>query len=281
MIDISKVEPILKWAGGKRQLLSEIERLLPEDFYNRKYYEPFFGGGAVFFYFNPQKAVINDTNIELINLYSTVKDNPEKLISCLKRMKNEKDEFYYIRGLDRREEYAKMTSIERAARIVYLNRTSFNGLYRVNSKGQYNTPFGNYKTPKIVDEERIMNMHNFFRKSKTQMLSTDFEKALEGIQSESFVYFDPPYDPLSKTANFTSYSENDFTQRDQIRLRDLCVKLHKKKIKFMVSNSDTKFINELYGDEQIFKIHKVIVRRMIGAKKETRKPVFEVLITNY
>lgn len=281
MIKDIRIEPILKWAGGKRQLLSEITGYLPKDFQQRKYYEPFLGGGAVLFHFQPQNAVVNDTNEELMNLYKIIRDSPQELIEKLEKFKNTKEDFYEIRGLDRTPDYEKLTSAEKAARIVYLNRTSFNGLYRVNSKGQYNTPYGKYKNPNFIQADRIFQIHQYLSTNQIELLNTDFEEALSGIESNSFVYFDPPYDPISDTASFTSYAQKGFDKQEQIRLRDLCLKLHEQNVKFLLSNSDTDFIREIYSDPQIFKLQRILAKRKIGASSAGRKPVYEVLITNY
>lgn len=217
------IAPFLKWVGGKRQLMPTIKGLMPKNYTN--YYEPFVGGGAVLFDVQPKKAVINDFNEELINVYQTIKENPEELISDLKKHKNESDYFYNIRALDRKESFENLSNIKKASRVIYLNKTCYNGLYRVNNSGEFNSPFGRYKNPNIANEITIRAVSNYLNTNKVTILKGDFEEALKGIKKGAFIYFDPPYHPVSTSSNFTGHVEGGFNIFDQIRLRELCDKL--------------------------------------------------------
>ncbi|MDC7226806.1 MAG: DNA adenine methylase [Spirochaetales bacterium] len=275
------VSPIVKWVGGKRQLLKDIEKHLPQEVYNSKttYYEPFIGGGAVLFHLQPNKAVINDTNSELVNLYKVIRDCPEDLIDDLKKHKNEEEYFYEIRGLDRdKEVYKNLSNIERASRIVFLNKTCYNGLFRVNSAGEFNTPFGRYKNPNIVNDITIRAIHNYFSNNDINILNTDYSEVLNEITPSSFVYLDPPYDPVSNSANFTGYTKGGFDKDEQIRLKKHCDHLDEKGVHFLLSNSSTDFINGLYKNYKIFHIN---ANRAVNSKAEKRGAVKEVLVRNY
>lgn len=270
------VNPILKWVGGKRQLLPEIIELLPDKI--TTYYEPFLGGGALLFHLQPKKAFVNDINPELINLYTIIKESPKELIEDLKKHVNESEYFYEVRGLDRTEKYMMMSNVEKASRILYLNKTCYNGLFRVNSMGEFNTPFGRYKNPKIVEEITINAVSHYFNNSDIRITSCDYKEALKGIRKGSFVYFDPPYDPISDSSSFTGYAKGGFGKEEQIRLKEFCDTLTQKGVKFLLSNSATPFIKELYKDYQI---NFVRAKRNINSKKELRGEVEEVLIRNY
>jgi len=269
--------PVLKWVGGKRQLMGEIEKVLPKTY--TRYYEPFIGGGAVLFELQPNKAVINDVNSELINLYNVIKDDVESLIEDLRKHENTSEYFYKIREIDRnRESYEKLSNVEKASRIVYLNKTCFNGLFRVNKAGEFNSPFGKYKNPNIVDEITLRAVSKYFNKADIKILNGDFEQSLKGIRKGSFVYFDPPYDPVSSSANFTGYDKGGFNRDEQIRLKNLCDKLDKKGVKFLLSNSATDFIKDLYKD---YNIKVVKAKRAINSNGNARGEVDEVLVRNY
>lgn len=269
--------PVLKWVGGKRQLMNEIEKLLPKTY--TTYYEPFIGGGAVLFELQPKKAVINDINGELINLYNVIKDDVELLIEDLKKHENTSEYFYQIREQDRnKNEYEKLSKIEKASRIVYLNKTCFNGLFRVNKAGEFNSPFGKYKNPNIVDEVTLRAVSKYFNKVDIKILNDDFESSLKGIRKGSFVYLDPPYDPISSSANFTGYDKGGFNRDEQIRLKKLCDKLDKRGVKFLLSNSATEFIKDLYKD---YDINIVKAKRVINSNGNSRGEVDEVLVRNY
>ena len=271
------VAPVLKWAGGKRQLLQEISKHIPKKFFT--YYEPFLGGGAVLFHLQPGKAVVNDINEELINVYHVIRDNVEELIKSLKKHKNEKGYYYMIRELDRdKEKYNQLSNIEKASRIIFLNKTCFNGLFRVNSQGQFNVPFGKYKNANIVDEPTLRAVSNYFNKAKITFKCTDFEEAVKGISKGAFVYFDPPYDPVSNTSSFTGYDINGFDKEEQKRLKELCDKIDRRGVKFLLSNSATDFILDLYKD---YNVTIVQARRPINSKGNRRGEVDEVLVKNY
>lgn len=270
------VMPFLKWVGGKRQLMNEIEPLIPSKI--STYYEPFIGGGAVFLNQQPKRAVINDYNDELINVYKMVRDNVEELIEDLATHENESEYFYKIRLQDREEGFDELSALKRASRVIYLNKTCFNGLYRVNSSGEFNTPFGRYKSPNIVNEPVLRAVSKYLQNNDIQLLSGDFEDALKGARKGAFVYLDPPYDPLSKSSNFTGYVEGGFGSDQQERLRDTCIKLHQKGVNFLLSNSATPFIKDLYQD---FEIIEVGAKRHINSVASKRGEVTEVLVRNY
>ena len=271
------ITPVLKWAGGKRKLLQDIINHIPDKF--SIYYEPFLGGGAVFFSLQPSNAVVNDINDELINVYTAIRDNVEELIEDLKRHKNEKDYFYKIRAKDRdKDEYNKLSSIKKASRIIYLNKTCYNGLFRVNQQGEFNAPFGRYKNPNIVNEKVLRKASDFFNKGNIIFKCGDFEEAVKGIKMDDFVYFDPPYDPVSDSANFTGYDRGGFGKAEQERLKNLCDRLNKKGAKFLLSNSATEYIIDLYKD---YNITIVQANRAINSKSDKRGKVNEVLVKNY
>lgn len=271
------ITPVLKWAGGKRKLLQDIINHIPDKL--SIYYEPFLGGGAVFFSLQPSNAVVNDINDELINVYTAIRDNVEELIVDLKRHKNEKDYFYKIRAKDRdKDEYNKLSSIKKASRIIYLNKTCYNGLFRVNQQGEFNAPFGRYKNPNIVNEKVLRKASDFFNKGNIIFKCGDFEEAVKGIKMDDFVYFDPPYDPVSDSANFTGYDRGGFGKAEQERLKNLCDRLNKKGAKFLLSNSATEYIIDLYKD---YNITIVQANRAINSKSDKRGKVNEVLVKNY
>ena len=291
-------KPFLKWAGGKTQLINDIEKALPKDISRDKfsYIEPFVGSGAVLFWMlnnfpNLEKAVINDINEDLINTYKTITSNPKELISILEIFQNEfhnlegneanKKVYYY----QKRELYntRKEEQSVQAALFIFLNRTCFNGLYRVNSKNFYNVPMGGYKKPTICDKENILAVSNVLQ--KVEILSGDFEKTLNYTSGNSLFYFDPPYKPLSETSSFNSYAKDDFNDSEQIRLRDFCNKLDVLNHSWILSNSDVKgkdtndnFFDEIYSE---FSISRVKARRSINANPEKRGELNELLITNY
>lgn len=266
--------PIVKWVGGKRQLMFELLKNMPK-FYNR-YFEPFIGGGALFFELQPDNAYISDVNAELINLYSVVKNDVEDLIDDLSKHEISKDYFLELRNADRTFGYKNWSDIQKASRFIYLNRTCFNGLYRVNSQGQFNVPFGNYKNPRICDEENLKNCSELLQ--NTEINCADFTTILDKVQKGDFVYFDPPYVPLNETSSFTSYTKDGFDIDMQFKLRDLCDELDSRGVMFMLSNSDTKIINELYEN---YNIKKVFASRAINANGNGRGKITEVIVKNY
>ncbi|MBQ3566119.1 MAG: DNA adenine methylase [Oscillospiraceae bacterium] len=271
------VMPVLKWVGGKRQLLSILTPLLPKDF--AVYCEPFVGGGAMLFDIQPRKAVVNDINSDLILVYKVIKKDVEALISALGEYKNEAEFFYNVREWDRdREKYNLLTDTERAARIIYLNKTCFNGLYRVNNAGEFNSPFGYYKNPNIVNALVLRAVSTYFNSADIRFTSTDYSEVLNSVPKGTFVYLDPPYDPVSSTANFTGYSKNGFSHADQIKLRECCDRLDKRGIKFMLSNSATDFIREQYSS---YNIKIVRAKRAINSVGNKRGYVDEIVVRNY
>lgn len=270
----SETYPIVKWVGGKRQLMLELIKNMPKS-YNR-YFEPFIGGGALFFELQPEQAYISDMNEELINLYSVVRDNVYELIKDLSKHEVSKEYFLEIRNIDRTEQYTELSDVERASRFIYLNRTCFNGMYRVNSQGQFNVPFGHYKNPRIIDENNLLNCSELLK--KTEIKCADFTGILTKVKKGDFVYFDPPYVPLNETSSFTSYTKDGFDIDMQFKLRDVCDELDSMSVKFMLSNSDTKLVNELYSN---YEIKKVFASRQINANADGRGKITEVLVRNY
>ena len=275
MADHYSISPIVKWVGGKRQLLPEIMPLI-----NKKcstYVEPFVGGGAVFFELQPKKAIINDYNSELVNVYTVVRDHSEELIEELEKHNryNNGEYFYMIRALDRSEAYDTMSDTEKAARIIYLNKTCYNGLYRVNSAGQFNSPYGKYKNPNIVNEDSIRAMSRYLQSNKITIRQGDYKEVLKGLRRGAFVYLDPPYMPISLSSSFTGYTENGFSYAQQVTLKEECDKLRKKGISFLQSNSDCPEIRDLYSE---YEIRTVQAKRRINSKGNKRGEINEVLI---
>ncbi len=271
------VSPVLKWVGGKRQLLDVLCPLLPKRI--TTYCEPFIGGGAMLFSIQPNVAYVNDINNDLILVYEVIKNDVESLIETLQDYRNEADFFYTVRDWDRnKEKYISLSSVQRAARIIYLNKTCFNGLYRVNNSGEFNSPFGGYKNPNIVNAPVLRAVSSYFNLANVKFTSTDYEDVLNSIPKGTFVYLDPPYYPVSATSNFTGYSKGGFNQDDQIRLRNCCDDLTKRGIKFMLSNSSTEFIHNLYDD---YNITIVQAKRAINSVANRRGEVDEVVVRNY
>ncbi|MCB0538309.1 MAG: DNA adenine methylase [Bacteroidetes bacterium] len=272
------VAPFLKWVGGKRQLMYSIVENLPENIKNYKYIEPFIGGGAVLFNLQPKNAIINDFNEELINVYEVIKNNLDELITDLKKHKNEAEYFYSIRSLDRNGEFKKLSAVQRASRVIFLNKTCFNGLYRVNNAGEFNSPFGRYKNPNIVNEPTLKAVNKFLNNNNVQINSGDYSEILKQTDKKCFVYLDPPYHPISESSNFTGYVQGGWDMYDQIDLKTACDELHKKGVKFLLSNSSADFIKDLYKD---YKITIVKANRAINSNGADRGEVDEVLIRNY
>ncbi len=263
--------PFLKWAGGKTKLIQQYNFYFPKVY--KTYYEPFLGGGAVFFYLNPTNATLTDINAELVNAYRCVKDNVEELIKLLDihQLKHSRDYYYDVRR------FAYATDIEKAARLIYLNKTCFNGLYRENSQGEFNVPIGKYKNPKICNPVLLRAVSVTLQNAQIEV--RPFEDILNYARSgNDFVYFDPPYHPLSSTSNFTAYSRYLFSQSDQIRLKEVFAELAKRGVKVMLSNSDCEFIRELYSE---FNIYSILASRLINSKATNRGKISEVLITSY
>ena len=272
------VAPFLKWVGGKRQLMPTIVEHLPENIKDYKYIEPFIGGGAVLFNLQPKNAIINDFNEELINVYQVIKNNLDELIIDLKKHKNEADYFYSIRSLDRNGEFKKLTAVKRASRIIFLNKTCFNGLYRVNNAGEFNSPFGRYKNPNIVNEPTLKAVNKFLNNNNIEINSGDYSEILKQADKKCFVYLDPPYHPISESSNFTGYVQGGWNIFDQARLRDACNELTERGIKFLLSNSSSPQIRDLYEN---YNITTVKANRAINSNGADRGEVDEVLIRNY
>lgn len=275
---IKKPEPFLKWAGGKSQLLQQFSAFFPDSFNN--YIEAFTGGGAVFFHLfasgklKNKEITLIDTNEELTNLYEVIKNKKtlNKLIKILNNGEFINDEvtFYKIRSMEPKDE------VSRAARMLYLNRTCFNGLFRVNSRGKFNTPFGRYNNPQICNEENLESVHDALK--NVEIFNKDFTAVLDVAKKGDFVYFDPPYHPVSKTASFTSYTKNSFTLKDQARLAKTYKELDRRGCKLMLSNSDVKAIKELYKG---FRIELVQAKRRINCRASGRGVINELVILNY
>lgn len=290
-------KPFIKWVGGKTQLLDEIDRKLPADFAERKdltYIEPFVGGGAALFWIlqkfpNIENAVICDINRDLMTTYLVIKNQPEKLIAFLQKIQNsylslddeKRKEFY----LEKRNRFNKKEcdEIENSAIFIFLNRTCFNGLYRVNRKGEFNVPFGRYANPKICDETTILADSNLLQ--KVTILNGDFSETLRFATKNSFFYFDPPYKPLSETSSFNAYAKEAFNDSEQIRLSEFCKEIEKRGAKFILSNSDVKgrnpndnFFDDLYRQ---FIIQRVWAKRIVNANAEKRGKLTELMIQNF
>lgn len=272
-----KATPFVKWVWWKRQLIAQLDKLFPKEFNN--YFEPFVWWWAVFFNLQKEKSFLSDINEELINTYQVIKNKPKLLIKFLKSCEYSKTFFEKIRAWDREENWQKKYSkVERAWRFIYLNRTCFNWLYRVNSKWQYNVPMGAYKNPDFVQEENIINTSKLLNKTKAEIQLQSFENVLENANTWDFVYFDPPYDTLTQTANFTSYNENWFWREMQLKLRDVFVQLDKMWCKVMLSNHNTEFIREIYN---WYRFEIVKARRNVNSKASGRGEVDEIVVMNY
>lgn len=282
----AKAKPFVKWVGGKRQLLKQFKKmnLYPPykfDVETGKYFEPFVGGGAVFFDLLPQKAFLSDMNKELVISYNVIKNDLENLIKKLKVHKKNNSKEYFLKI--RSQNLNKLSDVSVAARFIYLNRTCFNGLYRVNLSGGFNVPYGKYKNPLIVDEKNLSNISKALK--KIEIKNQDYKKTVAKAQKGDFIYFDPPYAPLSKTSSFTSYTKNGFGEKEQKELKDTFYELHKKGCFVMLSNSNSDFIKKIYGElekkNSKIKVHKVLANRMINSKASERGKIKEILITNY
>lgn len=271
-------KPFIKWAGGKRALIDSIINFMPKKF--DSYFEPFVGGGALFFALKNQgileskKCILSDKNSELINTYQVIQKNPNTLLKELESLQknHNKEHFYKIRNLDRDKDFKNANSVFKAARFIYLNKTCFNGLCRYNARGEFNTPMGSYKNPKIYDESLILNVSKALQ--NVEILSADFSDILVEARNNDFIYFDPPYYPLNKTSSFVSYTDI-FLDAEQKRLNELFKSLDSKGIKVLQSNSNTSFIRNLYDDFQIIELE---AKRAINCKGEKRGKITELLI---
>lgn len=277
---LDEAKPFLKWAGGKQQLLTQFDSLFPSHI--DRYFEPFLGGGAVFFHlWNKHKiakqTMLFDNNVELIITYKAVRDQVDDLIQQLRlheRLHN-RAYYYHIRSMDRAENI-QLNDVERAARMLYLNRTCYNGLYRVNRKDQFNVPMGSYVEPKILHDATLRSANVALQNTCLQV--QDFRIMADIAQAGDFIYFDPPYNPISKTASFTNYTAGDFGDNDQRALAALFKKLATKNCYCMLSNSYTPFILDLY---QGFRIEAVLANRAINSNGKSRGGIKEVVILNY
>lgn len=273
-------KPIVKWAGGKRQIIDKLLEHMPEKYNN--YYEPFIGGGALLFELMPTKAIINDVNQELLAIYKCLASEEDFKLMISELEKHEKmhsEEYYYkVREEDRDPLFIENPIWKRASRAIYLNKSCFNGLYRVNSNGYFNVPSGKKEKVQTYDKDNIIKLHNYFMTGSVEILEGDFERAVESAKRGDFVYFDPPYDPYEEKDSFTSYTKFNFTKDDQKRLASLFKELTKKGVYVMLSNHNTKYINELYSG---FNIYVINAKRMINADSKGRGNVEEVIITNY
>lgn len=270
------VRPFLKWAGGKRQLLSELRKYVPNQY--KRYYEPFIGGGALLFELQRRQVIINDSNADLINCYRVVKDVVEDLILELNQHQNTEEHYYKVRDWDRELSYAQRSSVERAARIIYLNKTCYNGLFRVNSQGQFNVPFGRYADPNIVDAGVLRAVSGYLNNVDIVIRNMDFADAVNDAKQGDFIYFDPPYDPVSDTASFTGYDVNGFGKDKQGRLKEAFDELNERGCKVLLSNAYTPFITDLY---QHYRRIKVEASRAINSNGQKRGKVDEILVMNY
>lgn len=273
-------KPFVKWAGGKRQLITSLEGHLPKKF--GTYFEPFLGGGALLFHLLNQspnlKCNISDLNSDLILAYITIRDKVEQLVESLERHSgkysaDQREYYYSVR------ESAPKNQIEKVSRLLFLNKTCFNGLYRVNSKGQFNVPLGRYTNPSIVNKENLISVSKILQSKNIAIRCQDFEAILDEAKKDDFVYFDPPYQPVSKTANFTSYTKCEFTYDDLKRLANVCQKLDKKDCKVLLSNSNTKEVRKLFSSK--WKVVEVSANRAINSNSKKRTGHTELLIKNY
>ena len=274
-----KAKPFVKWAGGKRQIINELKKYVPEEY--GCYYEPFIGGGALFFELAPKHAVINDSNKELMNVYKVMTDD-EKYNKMCKLLNNyetkNSEEFYYeIRNKDRdKEKFGKLNDYTKAARTIYINKACFNGLYRVNSKGEFNVPYNKKTNVNTYDSENLLVVHMYLTMNDVEILNVDFEEALKNAKEGDFVYIDPPYDSVN--SSFTSYTEEGFGKDEQRRLAKVYKELNDRGVKVMLSNHNTPLINQLYSE---FNIHVIEAKRNINSNGKKRGKVEEVIITNY
>lgn len=277
---MSKAKPFLKWAGGKSRVAKEISSFFPNDF--TRYYEPFLGGGAIYFAISPQKGYLNDLNKYLIGTYEIIRDHPDLLIS---RLESISDEYHSLNNLEEKSAYyydtrrryneSTVMDVNKAALFIFLNKTGYNGMYRENSKGQYNIPFGKHDKCLICDSDNLLEVSRNLK--DIIFTSGDYKNAVETAERGDLVYFDPPYIPVSKTANFTQYQKEGFNFDEQVLLKDLAIKLHERGCYVVISNSSCRISKDLY-DNQIFKIHTIKITRLIHSSK---KIVPEIVVTNF
>lgn len=276
----SLMSPFIKWVGGKRQLLPELVKRLPKTGFNR-YYEPFVGGGALLLRLAPQRAVINDFNPELTNAWQSVKTDLSALSELLiEHQKNDSKEYYLsIRGIDRTKQFVELTNTARAARFIYMNKAGYNGLWRVNSHGQNNVPYGAHRKLNLVTDS-LVNVSEYMNRADVDIRNGDYRNAVMDADTGDFVYFDPPYIPVTQTASFTGYTQDGFGLVQQEQLRDLALELSERGVNVMLSNADVPLIKDLYSDNR-FKVHHVTANRFVNSKADGRGKVGEVIITTY
>lgn len=281
--DAKPITPLVKWAGGKRRLAKYICDQI--DFKYNKYYEPFLGGGAVLFFLHPENAICSDVNEELMNFYAVVKKSPLKLYKYLhdeivpKHMDEGEKCYMEIRSWDREEGFSQRNDLERAARFLYLNKTCFNGLWRVNQDGYFNVPYGHHKIPPIPSYENIKKVSDYLKHSHVDLRCCDYKECVKGAQGGDLVYFDPPYDVEIGQAGFVSYSKGGFNRDNQEELRDLCDELIERGVTVIVSNSDTSYIKNLYGDHGRYKFYRDLnIIWSVGANGASRRKANEILI---
>lgn len=272
------ISPFVKWAGGKKQIINNLLEKVPNEYNN--YFEPFIGGGALFLTLQPQKAFINDINIQLLNIYEQLKTDSNHLITFINQLDSEvtdKERYYTLRERFNEKIALGEIDVEAAGLMIWLNKHCFNGLYRVNSKGFFNVPYNNRKTGSSIDEENLRSIGKFLTENKITITNLDFEEACKNVQKNDFVYFDSPYLPVSATASFTDYAKEGFKYEDHLRLAKLYKELDKKGAKLMLSNNNVELVYELY---QGYNIESISVKRMINSKANKRTGS-EVIITNY
>lgn len=274
------MDTILKWAGGKRLLIKQISKIINPDLLIQnkgRYYEPFVGGGAIAFALELENTVINDSNKELINMYRIIRDKPNELIVLLEKHQQKYSDAYYtkIRKMDQNVCFDNVSDIEKAARFIFLNKTCYNGLYRVNSNGYFNVPKGKYKNPDIVMKKKILGLNKLLKEKSFKITCLDFAEAVKGASKNDVIYFDPPYDYELK--GFTSYSSKGFDRIDLVRLKNLCDKLRSRNCRVIISNNDTCFVNELFNSKG-YKIIHIEASRFISCDGSKRSKVKEVII---
>jgi DNA adenine methylase len=268
--------PIVKWVGGKSRLLSQLSPLLPPGVALMRHVEPFVGGGAMFFARRPTRALLCDVNPMLIATYEAVRNDAEALIEQLERLAREHDARAYYRVRERYNRGRKLAAAQRAAMFIYLNKTCFNGLHRVNRRGEFNVPAGRYDNPRILNEDALRAASAEL--SRAELMCSGFERLLTTAKPGDFVYLDPPYEPVSQTASFTAYAQDGFGREDQLRLRDVFAVLDRRGCKLMLSNSDVPFIRDLYAR---WNIARVSASRAVNSDPSKRGPVQEVVVRNY
>lgn len=278
MPSLYRVLPYFRWAGGKRRLMTTLHQYLPQEF--ERYFEPFLGSACMYLTLDTDNAVLSDINRELITTYKVIQSSVDELIALLQDMSKHisSEDYYAVRKQDRDPSYQQLGDVPTAARFIYLNRLCFNGLYRVNSRGECNSPYGKIKNPKICDVDHLRALSKCFQDAHVKFLCQSWDKVLPRAQAGDFVYLDPPYHPLSATSSFVSYSLAGWTTANTTSLKTACDELSRRGVKFMLSNSDTQFIWDLFAD---YRIDRIEVQRSISANAANRGKIHEVVIRNY